>query len=101
MPPFRAANGNVVAGCRLIETNALPITVSGPSYDFVGGDLSVVNVLFSDAMSVQIGTDGNDFIKNLKTILVEQELVQFVSANDAPLLVKGNMAAAVAAITQS
>lgn len=101
MPPFRAANGNVVAGCRLIETNALPITVSGTSYDFVGGDLSVVNVLFSDAMSVQIGTDGNDFIKNLKTILVEQELVQFVSANDAPLLVKGNMAAAVAAITQS
>lgn len=101
MPPFRAANGNVVAGCRLIETNALPITVSGTSYDFVGGDLSVVNVLFSDAMSVQIGTDGNDFIQNLKTILVEQELVQFVSANDAPLLVKGNMAAAVAAITQS
>jgi hypothetical protein len=101
MPPFRAANGNVVAGCRLIETNALPITISGTKYDFVGGDLSVVNVLFSDAMSVQIGTDGNDFIQNLKTILVEQELVQFVSANDAPLLVKGNMAAAVAAITQS
>lgn len=101
MPPFRAANGNVVAGCRLISTNALPITISGTAYDFVGGDLSVVNVLFSDQMSVQIGTDGNDFTKNLKTILVEQELVQFVSANDTPVLVKGNMTAAIAAITAS
>jgi hypothetical protein len=101
LPPFRSADGNMVAGAKLIGTNALPITVSGTAYDFVGGDLSVVNVLFSDNMSVQIGTDGNDFINNMKTILVEQELVQFVSANDTPCLVKGNMAASIAAITAS
>ena len=101
LPPFRSANGAEIAGARLIATNALPITVSGTAYDFVGGDLSVVNVLFSDNMSVQIGTDGNDFINNMKTILVEQELVQFVSANDTPVLVKGNMAASIAAITAS
>jgi hypothetical protein len=40
-------------------------------------------------MTVQIGLDGNDFISNKKTILVEQELVQFVSANDTQVLVKG------------
>lgn len=101
MPPFRSADGAMVAGARLIPTNALPVTVSGTSYDFVGGDLSVVNVLFSDNMSVQIGLDGNDFTKNLKTILVEQELVQFVSANDTPCLVKGNMAASITTITAS
>lgn len=101
LPPFRSANGAEIAGARLIATNALPITVSGTAYDFVGGDLSVVNVLFSDNMSVQIGTDGNDFINNMKTILVEQELVQFVSANDTPVLVKGNMAASITAITAS
>jgi hypothetical protein len=101
LPPFRSADGATVAGARLIPTNALPITVSGTAYDFVGGDLSVVNVLFSDNMSVQIGLDGNDFTKNLKTILVEQELVQFVSANDTQVLVKGNMAAAIATITAS
>jgi hypothetical protein len=96
MPPFRAANGAQVAGMSLISTNGLP-----EGTDFVGGDLSVVNVLFSDNMSVQIGLDGNDFTKNLKTILVEQELVQFVSANDTQVLVKGDMESAIAAITVS
>jgi hypothetical protein len=45
-------------------------------------------------MNIQIGLDGNDFTKNLKTIIVEQELVQFVSANDTQVLVKGTFAAA-------
>jgi hypothetical protein len=93
LPPFRAANGNIVAGMTLIESNGLPSGV-----DFIGGDLSVVNVLFSDNMSVQIGVDGNDFINNKKTILVEQELVQFVSANDVNVLVQGDMATAKTAL---
>lgn len=94
MPPFRGANGNTVAGMRLISSNGLPSGV-----DFIGGDLSVVNVMFSDNMSIQIGLDGNDFTNNKKTILVEQELVQFVSANDTQVLVKGDMTTALAAIT--
>ena len=94
LPPFRAANGNMVAGMTLISSNGLPSGV-----DFIGGDLSVVNVMFSDTMSVQIGLDGNDFINNKKTILVEQELVQFVSANDVNLLVEGTIAGAITTIT--
>jgi hypothetical protein len=47
-------------------------------------------------MRVQIGLDGNDFINNKKTILLEQRLVQFVSANDTAVLVKGTFAAAKA-----
>ena len=101
MPPFRSPlTGNTVAGIRLISTTALNDTDT-PDIDFVGGDLSVVNVLFSDTISVQIGLDGNDFTKNLKTILVEQELVQFVSANDTQVLVKGKMSDALATITAS
>ncbi len=94
LPPFRSANGNIVAGMTLISSNGIP---SG--LDFIGGDLSVVNVLFSDNMSIQIGLDGNDFINNKKTILVEQELVQFVSANDTQVLVKGDIATAITALT--
>jgi hypothetical protein len=94
LPPFRAMNGNVVAGMTLISSNGLPSGV-----DFIGGDLSVVNVMFSDYLSVQIGMDGNDFTKNKKTILVEQELVQFVSANDTQVLVKGDIATAITALT--
>ena len=86
------AQGQITAwGIRLIGTNALP---SNGSVDFVGGDLTAVNVRFRKGMSVQIGESGDDFINNLKTILVEQRLVQFVSANDTPVIVKGTFAAA-------
>lgn len=87
------AQGNMTAwGVRLIGTNALP---SNGSVDFVGGDLSAVNVRFRKGMTISIGESGDDFINNLKTILVEQRLVQFVSANDVPVLVKGTFDAAI------
>jgi hypothetical protein len=79
-------------GVRLIGTNAL----DSLGIDFIGGDLSVVNVLFRQGMRVQIGLDGNDFINNKKTILLEQRLVQFVSANDAQTIIKGDFATAKA-----
>lgn len=86
------ANGNLSAwGIRLIGTNALP----AGSDDFVGGDLSAVNVRFRQGMTISIGESGDDFVKNLKTILVEQRLVQFVSANDTPVLVKGTFDGAI------
>jgi hypothetical protein len=79
-------------GVRLIGTNAL----DSLGIDFIVGDLSVANVLFRQGMRVQIGLDGNDFVNNKKTILLEQRLVQFVSANDAQVLIKGTFAAAKA-----
>lgn len=82
----------VVAGQKIIST---PAVAAG---SFVGGDLSVVHVGFTDNASIQIGLDGNDFTNNKKTILVEQELVQFVSANDTQCLVKGTFAAAKEAL---
>lgn len=83
IPPFLSANGKIVGGMELIPTNALTVD------QFIGGDLSVINVFFTQNMTVQVGLDGNDFTNNKKTILVEQELVQFVSANDTPVLIKG------------
>ncbi len=94
LPPFRAVNGNQIAGMTLIASTGLPSGV-----DFIGGDLSVVQVRFADAMNIQIGQDGNDFTNNLRTILVEQELLQFVSANDTQVLVKGDIATAITALT--
>jgi hypothetical protein len=90
LPPFKSSNGLVIAGVELVSTTAL----NGTGYDFVGGDLSVVNVQFLEEAAIQIGLDGNDFTKNKKTILVEQELVQFVSANDTQVIVKGDFASA-------
>jgi HK97 family phage major capsid protein len=90
MPPFASADGTTISGLRIIPTNALAADA------FVGGDLSVVNVQFTDQMSIQIGLDGNDFTNNKKTIVVEQELVQFVSANDTPVIIEGTFTAAIA-----
>jgi hypothetical protein len=95
MPPFRAANGNEVAGMRLISSTGIPNGV-----DFVGGDLTVVNVAFTDAIRVEVDRDGTDFTDNKRTMLVEAELVQFVSANDTQVLIKGTMDTAIAAITE-
>jgi len=95
LPPFKSADGREVAGMELIPDVALV----GAAYDFVGGDLSVVNVRFREGLTIEIGEDGNDFSKNLKTIRAEQHLVQFVSANDTQVLVKGVMADAITAIT--
>jgi HK97 family phage major capsid protein len=94
IPPFK--DGTNVAGIRLVPSMGLP---SG--LDFIGGDLTVVQVRFREGMSIEMDRTGDDFTKNLYTILAEQELVQFVSANDTQLLVKGDMATAIAAITAS
>jgi HK97 family phage major capsid protein len=80
----------VVNGLRIVETTAVT------AGEFIGGDTTVANVLFRESVNVQVGLDGNDFTNNLKTILVEQRLVQFVSANDTPVIVKGTFAAAKA-----
>lgn len=83
------------AGMRVIGTTAVT------AGEFIGGDTTVANVLFRDGLTVQIGLDGNDFINNKKTILVEQRLVQFVSANDTPVVVKGTFAVAKALLDPS
>lgn len=81
-----------ISGMNIIETTAIT------AGDFVGGDTSVVNLLYREQLGIQIGLDGNDFTNNKKTILVEKRLVQFVSANDTPVIVKGDFTTAKAAI---
>jgi HK97 family phage major capsid protein len=90
MPVFATVNGLEVSGMRVIPTTA----VSGEN--FIGGDLSVLNVLIREELGIQIGLDGNDFINNKKTMLLEKRLVQFASANDVACLVKGSFATAKA-----
>lgn len=89
---FDAQGGLNAWGVRIIPTNAL----TGASSNFVGGDLSVINVRLRSGLQVAIGESGDDFIDNLKTVRIEQRLVQFISANDTPVLVKGNFATAKA-----
>jgi HK97 family phage major capsid protein len=83
------------SGLRVIETLALT-----PG-EFIGGETSVINVLNRSGLRVQIGLDGNDFTNNKNTLLLEKRLVQFVSANDTPVLIKGTFATAIPLIDKA
>lgn len=89
---FNSQGGINAWGVQIIPTNSL----TGTAVDFIGGDLSVINVRLRSGLQVAIGESGDDFIDNLKTVRIEQRLVQFISANDTPVLVKGTFAAAKA-----
>lgn len=91
-PRWASEDAMTVAGMRVVDTQAIT------EGEFVGGDFTVVNVLIRENATIQIGLDGNDFTNNIKTMLMEQRLVQFVSANDTQVLVKGTFAAAITAL---
>lgn len=91
-PRWASQDGLVIDGLRVIPTLALGAD------EFIGGDLSVLRVLIREDLNMQIGLDGNDFINNKKTMLVEKRLVQFVSANDTAVLIKGDFTTAKALI---
>ena len=92
MPPFKSADGNVVSGMRLIPTTA----TLGTGIDFIGGDLSVVNVGLLLDTEIEIGRNGTDLKDRKWTVVMERQLTQFVSANDTQVLVKGDFTTAKA-----
>lgn len=95
MPPFKSADGTLVSGMRLI-----PVTLDlGAGIDFVGGDMSAVNVGMLLDTEIEIGRNNNDLKDRKFTIVLEKQLVQFVSANDLKVLVKGGFAAAKEILT--
>jgi len=81
------------SGMRIVETLAVD------AGDFIGGETSVINVLNRTGLQMQIGLDGNDLTQNKQTLVLEKRMVQFVSANDTNVLVKGDFASAITAIT--
>lgn len=89
-PLFATTNGMEIAGMKVIAT---PAIAAGT---FLGGDMTVIQVLNREILSLQIGLDGNDFTQNKKTMLAERRLAQFVPANDATVLITGTFAAAKA-----
>jgi HK97 family phage major capsid protein len=91
-PRWADSDGLLIDGLRVIPS--LAVTAN----EFIGGDLSVLNVLFREELALQIGLDGSDFINNKKTMLVEKRLAQYVSANDTAVLIKGDFTTAKAAI---
>lgn len=81
-----------IGGMKVIAT---PAVTAG---EFIGGDLTVLNVLFREAINVRMVPSGDDPINNLMTLIVEARLVQFASANDVACLIYGDFTTAKAAL---
>lgn len=92
LPPFRSADGMMISGVRIIAN-------TGQTVDkFTVGDFTKFNVRVREGLTIDIGLDGNDFTKNLVTILGEIRLVAYVKTNHAGAFVSGDFSDAITAL---
>lgn len=66
--------------------------------DFLVGDFSKATIVQKSSISVEVGLDGNDFTKNMRTILAEWRGQLFVQNNDTTAFVTGTFATTNAAL---
>ncbi len=66
--------------------------------EFLMGDFTKANVDYKKGFTVEIGYNGDNFVKNFKTIRGEVRAVCYVEHNDRPSFVKGVFATAKAAL---
>ena len=66
--------------------------------DFVVGDFSKAIIAQKSGIMVEIGLDGNDFTKNMRTILAEWRGQLFIQQNDRTAFVTGTFATTNAAL---
>lgn len=66
--------------------------------DFLVGDFSKAIIVQKEALSVEVGLDGNDFTKNMRTILAEWRGDVIIQNNDRTAFVTGTFATTNAAL---
>jgi HK97 family phage major capsid protein len=86
MPPFTSADGTVIKGVRVIETNFLE------GDEFIVGDFSRYLFNIVDGLTIEVGYINDQFIKNQFTIRAEMYGMGRVKANEAFAFVKGDFA---------
>lgn len=95
MPPFKSADGMTVSGVKIVEN-------TGQTVDkFTVGDFSKLNVRMRENLTIDVGLDGDDFTKNLVTILGEIRLASYIKANHATAFVSGDFSDAITALATS
>jgi HK97 family phage major capsid protein len=65
---------------------------------FLIGDFTKFNVRVREGVNIQVGYEGDDFARNMVSILAEARLCSFVKANDTTAFVKGVVATCIAAL---
>lgn len=92
MPPFTSADGTVIKGARVIETNFIE------GDDFLVGDFSRYLFNIVDGLRIDIGYINDQFVRNQFTIRAEMYGMGRVKANEAFAFVKGDFTSAKAAL---
>jgi HK97 family phage major capsid protein len=95
MAPFKSADGTVISGVKILGN-------TGQTVDkFTVGDFTKLNIKVREGFGIDVGHDGDDFKKNLLTILGEMRLVSYIKANHATAFVSGDFSDAIAALATS
>lgn len=76
LPPFTSESGDVVSGVRVVQNTKIPLGY------FLMGDFSKAHVRTYKGYSVRVGYTGDDFEKNLVTILGESRCHLWISENE-------------------
>jgi HK97 family phage major capsid protein len=76
LPPFSTLDNRVVAGVRVISSNEFT------DDELLVGDFTKAHYVANSNIQVSVNLDGNDFTKNLRTILAEQAIGLYVSSNE-------------------
>ncbi|MDX5586505.1 MAG: phage major capsid protein [Aureibaculum sp.] len=92
LPPFTSAEGLQVSGLRVTPSTGIAID------NFLVMDGSRATTWWKNERRIEVGRDGNDFIKNMVTILIESRLLLVIKGNDTGAFVTGDFTTAVAAI---
>lgn len=92
MPPFAATNGEIVNGVRVVQNTKIPVGY------FLMGDFSKSHVRNYVDFSIRVGYTGDDFEKNLVTILGESRVHHYISENEAKAFVYDQFSVAKTAL---
>lgn len=92
MPPFTNQNGDLVNGVRVVQNTKIPLGY------FLMGDFSKSHVRNYVDFSIRIGYTGDDFEKNLVTILGESRVHHYISENEAKAFVYDQFSVAKTAL---
>lgn len=76
LPPFSTLDNRIVAGVRVIASNEFT------NDELLVGDFTKAHYISNSNIQVSVNLDGNDFTKNLRTILAEQAIGLYVSSNE-------------------
>jgi HK97 family phage major capsid protein len=92
MPIFYPSQNNEMKVANLIVVSTTYMTAG----NFLVGDMKRSNLKIRENVNLSVGYEGDDFKRNMVTILAEARAVHYVKLNDVNAFVKGVLATAIA-----